>query len=91
MFTGEEINILTKNLNIWCTSANKWIDDDYIQQSLIDELPEFDDPIVYIGVDLAATSDLTAVNYMIEQDDIYYNYTLYYLPERFKTGNPYNR
>jgi len=58
---------------------------------MIEELPEFKDPICYIGVDLASTSDLTAVNYMIEQDGIFYNYTLYYLPERFKTISSYNR
>jgi len=40
---------------------------------------------------LASTSDLTAVNYLIEQDGIFNNYTLYYLPERFKTISAYNR
>lgn len=35
----------------------------------------------YIGVDLAATSDLTAVAYLIVDDDKYYFKTHYYLPE----------
>jgi phage terminase large subunit-like protein len=35
----------------------------------------------YIGVDLAATSDLTAVSYLIIKDDIYYFKIHYYLPE----------
>jgi hypothetical protein len=32
-------------------------------------------------VDLAATSDLTAVTYLIVKDDTYYFKTDYYLPE----------
>jgi len=32
-------------------------------------------------VDLAATSDLTAVSYMVVKDDKYYFRTDYYLPE----------
>ena len=35
----------------------------------------------YVGVDLAATSDLTAVSYMVVKDDKYYFRTDYYLPE----------
>jgi phage terminase large subunit-like protein len=34
-----------------------------------------------VGVDLAATSDLTAVSYMIVKDGIYYFKTDYYVPE----------
>ena len=35
----------------------------------------------YIGVDLASTSDLTAVSYLVVKDDKYYFKTDYYLPE----------
>ncbi len=35
----------------------------------------------FIGVDLAATSDLTAVSYLIVNDGYYYFKTDYYLPE----------
>ena len=35
----------------------------------------------YIGVDLGATSDLTAVSFLIVDEDKYYFKTHYYLPE----------
>jgi phage terminase large subunit-like protein len=35
----------------------------------------------YVGVDLASTSDLTAVSYLVVMDDKYYFRTDYYLPE----------
>ena len=45
------------------------------------ELESFKDEVCYVGVDLAATSDLTAVSYMVVKDDRYYFKTDYYLPE----------
>ena len=35
----------------------------------------------YVGVDLASTSDLTAVSYLVVKDGLYYFRTDYYLPE----------
>lgn len=45
------------------------------------DLSEFKDQTCYIGVDLGATSDLTAVSYLVVSDDKYYFKTHYYLPE----------
>ena len=45
------------------------------------ELEKFSGMDCYIGVDLAATSDLTAVSYLIVSDGKYYWKTHYYLPE----------
>jgi phage terminase len=39
-------------------------------------------------VDLSATSDLTAVSYLIEKDNIYYFKTDYYLPESALVDKP---
>jgi phage terminase large subunit-like protein len=48
----------------------------------MNDFPKFDpkDVIVYVGVDLSSVSDLTAVNYLIIKDNIYYMDTRYYLP-----------
>jgi phage terminase large subunit-like protein len=47
--------------------------------------------IAYCGVDLSSTSDLTAVNFLIKKDDIYYMDTRYYLPKVYKNKNQYNK
>ena len=51
-------------------------------------MKEFKDDITYIGVDLSATSDLTAVSYLIPKNDKYYFYVDYYLPESCLYDNP---
>jgi phage terminase large subunit-like protein len=70
---SEETGVRTKNLNQWVDSSEVWIPEDYIISSFVDKLPTFDeDDICYIGVDLASTSDLTAVSFLIEKEGIYY-------------------
>lgn len=72
----------TKTLNLWCDSASVWLPESYIvRNSKRINLEDFRGCSCYIGVDLAATSDLTAVSYLIEQDGTYYFKTDYYLPE----------
>jgi phage terminase large subunit-like protein len=44
-------------------------------------LKDFKDCSCYVGVDLGATSDLTAVAYLVEKDGTYYFKVHYYLPE----------
>lgn len=78
-----EVGIRTKNLNQWCSAADIWIPNDIVinaSQSISHEF--FVNKIVYVGVDLSAVSDITAVCYMTVSDEgIYYFKTLYYLPE----------
>ncbi len=79
---ADEVGVKTKTLNLWCDSSNVWLPEDYIIKSSCKvDLEQFRDLPCYIGVDLAATSDLTAVAYLIVADDKYYWKVHYYLPE----------
>lgn len=79
---SDEVGVKTKTLNLWCDSADVWLPDDYIVKcSQKVNLEDFKDQICYVGVDLGATSDLTAVSYLIVTEDKYYFKIHYYLPE----------
>lgn len=79
---SDEVGVKTKTLNLWCDSSNVWLPDEYIVRSSKQiNLSDFKDETCYIGVDLGATSDLTAVAYLIVKDDKYYFKVHYYLPE----------
>ena len=78
---SEEVGVRTKTLNQWCDSEAVWIPEAYIVRSSQNiKMEDFKGCECYVGVDLAATSDLTAVCYMIEKDGKYYFKTDYYLP-----------
>lgn len=80
---SDEVNVKTKNLNMWCDSSDVWIPDDYILAcSRKVDLADFttnDD--CFAGIDFSSTSDLTCVSFMIPKDGKLYFKTLYYLPE----------
>lgn len=83
--SSEQVGVRTKNLNEWLQSSEIWITEpelDKIMQPI--DLQDFKDEICYMGVDLAAVSDFTAVAYMIPKqvDDTlkYYFKVDYYLP-----------
>lgn len=79
---SEEVGVKTKTLNIWCNSSNTWINDNYINKVTGNvDIDNFKSEICYVGVDLSATSDLTAVSYLVPKDDVYYFKVKYYLPE----------
>lgn len=79
---ADEVGVKTKTLNLWCDSSNVWLPEDYIVKcSQAVDLSGFKGKDCYVGVDLAATSDLTAVSYLVVADGIYYFKTHYYLPE----------
>ena len=79
---SEEVGVKTKTLNLWCDTASVWLPESYIMRNSSKiNLEDFRDCECYVGVDLAATSDLTAVSYLIEKDGAYYFKTDYYLPE----------
>lgn len=79
---ADEVGVKTKTLNIWCDTIDTWMPEEYIiRGSKAIELSQFEGMNCYIGVDLAATSDLTAVSYLIVDGDTYYFKTQYYLPE----------
>lgn len=88
---SSEVGILTKNFNKWCNSSEIWISDNYIN-AVTDtvDINDFTDCETYVGVDLAAVSDITAVSYLIRKEDtdtIYFK-TDYYLPETMLTESP---
>lgn len=79
---SEEVGVKTKTLNLWCDTAQVWLPETYIiKASKNVALQNLKDYPCYVGVDLASTSDLTAVSYLVVKDDKYYFRTDYYLPE----------
>lgn len=84
-----EVGVKTKNFNVWCDSLEVWIPEITLQQSSKNlSLTDFRGELCYVGVDLAAVSDLTAVSYMIPRDDKFYFKTDFYLPYSALSNNP---
>ena len=85
-----QTSVLTKLFNMWLSSSEEWIAADYIYKSQetfnIEDLA--DDYFAYVGVDLGATSDLTAVSVLIPTGDKYYFKNYYFLPSEQLTVNP---
>lgn len=79
------VGVKTKTLNMWCDSADNWIPDDIVVKSMkVLDIHEFKDRICYVGIDLSAVSDLTAVTYMFPptpEDPHYYFFNDIYLPQ----------
>lgn len=60
---SNEFGVLTKNFNVFCQSNDTWIQAHYIDRvSKHVDLDDFIDEEAYIGVDLAAVSDLTCTS-----------------------------
>lgn len=77
-----EHGVLTKQFNMWVSSADKWLPYDLLLESTKKiDIEDFKDETCWIGVDLASVSDLTAVSAMWVKDDKYYFKTWYYIPE----------
>lgn len=87
-----EVGILTKNFNKWCSTSQTWISSEYINKiSDKIEFSDFDEnSTCFVGVDLAATSDLTSLSFLMtkENDDNLYIKNLYYLPESALIESP---
>ena len=78
---NDQVQVKTKNLNLWCDSVTTWILDEYILNATKKIKPEdFSNRNCYVGVDLASIADLTAVSYLWVVDGIYYFKTVYYAP-----------
>jgi phage terminase large subunit-like protein len=79
---SEEVGVKTKTLNLWCDVAEVWLPESYLIKATTKfKWDDFKDCPCYVGVDLAATNDLTAVSYMVVKDGIYHFKTDYYVPE----------
>lgn len=87
-----EVGVKTKNLNIWCSSSVTWIPEHYIRNSMMKiDLSDFKNKnnyLVYLGFDLAAVSDLTALSIMFvdPETEEYFFKTWYYLPKSALNG-----
>lgn len=85
------VPVMTKNLNIWCSSASIWIPHDLLVKCSenIDDSFFVGKYINFVGVDLASVSDLTAVCIMcVDDNGKYYFKTRYYLPDSCLYNNP---
>ena len=87
-----EVGVKTKNLNMWCSSSVTWIPEHYIRNSMMKiDLTDFKNKnnyLVYLGFDLAAVSDLTALSIMFvdPETEEYFFKTWYYLPKSALDG-----
>lgn len=79
--TSLETSIRTKNFNQWLSTSQTWIPNNLLlQHSKKINLNDFNGLSCYMGVDLSAVSDLTAVSALIDTDGLYYFKTFYFLP-----------
>lgn len=85
-----EVGVKTKNLNMWVSSSDVWINNDLLlETSKKFEITDFEEEtLCWLGVDLSAVSDMTAVSVMIPYEDKYYFKTWYYLPESCLQNSP---
>ncbi len=79
----EEVNVRTKNLNQWCDAALVWIPDGRVSAAMRRRSRDgFAGQTCFVGVDLAAVSDLTAVSYLFPgEDGVMRFFTDYYVPQ----------
>lgn len=79
---AEEVGVKTKNFNVWCESEEVWIPDHYVLDACCEvDMAAYEGRECYVGVDLAATSDLTAVAFMFPDGDKVAFKLHYFLPE----------
>lgn len=71
----KEVEIKTKNLNMWCQSEQTWITLEHIKEVTQGfDYDKFDpnDDYCILGVDIAERSDLCVVTYLVHKDDKFY-------------------
>ena len=65
-------NFLTKNLNLFTSSTNEWIEDSYIKEAFNKKPISINDFIgqqCWVGIDLSSTQDLTSIVYLFYDPD----------------------
>lgn len=84
-----EVGIRTKNFNQWLSSSDIWISNNILLDSSIEITPEFFiGKYCYLGIDLAAVSDLCAISLMTVDNGTYYFKNYYYAPSSVLQDNP---
>lgn len=81
--------VKTKNFNMFCSSAEYWLDNVVLRECMqrID-IEDYRGYQCYIGVDLAATSDLTAISVLIPTSDKAVFKTYVFVPEETVKNSP---
>ena len=84
-------NIQTKNFNVWSQTFDVWLPEEYLlKASQPIGWDFFINKTVWVGIDLASVSDLTAVTYLTVDNGKYYAKTSYYIPSTSLSHN-YNQ
>ena len=79
--TSDEINFRTKLMNQWVESKTIWISDDRIMEHMVPlDFDQFKGLPCYVGIDLAAVSDITSVSFLWSIDGKYHFKVMNYLP-----------
>lgn len=83
-----EVSVRTKNLNQWLSTSNVWLPTSAVTNATQKlDINDFQYCTCYVGVDLSAVSDLTAVSFLFDVDGKYYFFNRYYLPESTLADN----
>lgn len=85
-----EVGIRTKTFNQWVGSSEVWIPDRHITDATHDlQLSDVvtTESFVYGGIDLASTSDLTAVATLVIEGGVYHYWLDYFLPDEANIRN----
>ena len=77
-----QTSVVVKLFNVWLNSHDEWISQDYVLKAQKKwDYSQFDDMTwQWMGVDLAAVSDLTCVSVMVEDEGTYYFRNHYFVP-----------
>lgn len=91
--SSSEVGIRTKTFNQWMDSAATWIPSRYTDAATsgklsISEVYDAYSDVLFGGVDLSATRDLTAFATMLAKGDHYYFWIRYYLPAETVETSP---
>lgn len=84
-----EASVRTKNFNQWLSTSTGWMSDTIINDATDDvDVSMYRGMTAFLGVDLAAVSDLTAVSAMIPTGDKFFFKTWYFLPSVMLEESP---
>ncbi len=88
-------NFKTKHLNVFIEQANSWIKTEVLNESFVTEfdIKELYGSEIYLGLDLSATRDLTALVGVVPKDDKFYVIPYFFMAnnaEKFLRGGGVN-
>lgn len=88
---GKLAGFQTKHLNIWGSSAASWIHIDKWDACKRDiDWSEFGPDMCWLGLDLASTRDIAALQFIFRRNSKWWTFGKYYIPEEVveEDGNP---